>query len=123
MTGADLTTADQPGAFAGTPAYMAPEALKGESLDGTSDIWSFGVVLFECLTGQHPFKAQPVQPDWIREIRSLAPDCPPLLEQLVADLLAADKRKRPTSAHAIRSRLRDYVLSTAVETSEWVQHD
>jgi hypothetical protein len=121
MIGADLTTAGLD-SFAGTPAYMAPEAVMGESLDGASDMWSFGVVLFESLTGEHPFKGPPMEADWVREIQSRAPDCPVLLGQLVADLLAADRRKRPTSAHAVRMRLREYVLSSSLEPSRLVEH-
>ena len=44
------------GALLGTPAYMAPEQVRGEPADTRSDIFSFGVVLFELLTGGHPFK-------------------------------------------------------------------
>ena len=122
MTGADFTTAFQPGAFAGTRGYMAPEAVTGESLDGTSDMWSFGVVLFESLTGEHPLKGRPMEADWIREVQSLVPDCPLLLGQLVADLLATDRRKRPASAHVVRTRLRDFVLSSSLETSRLARH-
>jgi serine/threonine protein kinase len=108
VVGADVTTVDPFGRFAGTPAYMAPEAVGGQSLDGAADLWSFGVVLFECLTGERPSAAQPAggaAVDWAREIRARAPDCPPSLGELVADLLATDKRKRPPSAHVVRKRL------------------
>jgi serine/threonine-protein kinase len=122
MTGADHTTLRHVDAFAGTRGYMAPEVVLGESLDGTSDMWSFGVVLFESLTGQHPLDGRPMETDWVREVQSRAPDCPLLLAQLVSDLLAADRRKRPASAHAVQTRLRNYVLSSSLETSRMVEH-
>jgi serine/threonine protein kinase len=109
--GADLTTVDHAGRIAGTPAYMAPEAVGGEALDGAADLWSFGVVLYECLTGTRPFDGRPLDApniDWVREIAAKSPECQPALGELVAELLAPDKRKRPASAHVVRKRLRDH---------------
>ena len=101
----DATTADGIGGIAGTVSYMSPEAIGGQPLDGSTDLWSLGVVLFECLTSERPFKGTPTKTDLSFRIEESVPECPASLRAVVADLLAIDRRRRPKSAREVLSRL------------------
>src|SRR3954466_615386 len=115
----DRTTA---GTVLGTPCYVAPERLTGQPATAAADMYSVGVLLFECLAGVSPFTA----PDALgvahqvcsrggRSLRSVARDVDPELEAVVERAMAYDPADRYPSAAAMAAALRheDDLTSTA----------
>jgi HAMP domain-containing protein len=72
LAGAQTLTAA--GVVVGTPQYMAPEQLFGEPVDGRTDLYATGAVLFECLTGRHVFEAPSLPAMLARHMNETAPD-------------------------------------------------
>ena len=95
----------KPGRLCGTLQYMSPEQLRGEVLDQRSDLFSVGVLLYETLTGRHPFAAPTsveLQTNILRfdarPLRELRPDVPVALEEMVAWAMRRPSGERPSSA-------------------------
>ncbi len=114
IAGAELT-ASALSTIAGTPDYIAPEQARGRGISKLSDLYSFGAMLFELLTGAKLFAAAPDAKDPIRELithhlETRAPELgdgfPEDLGRLVAELLEKDPSLRPQSAQLVRQRLR-----------------
>ena len=109
-----------PGAAAGTVMYMAPEQLRGDELDGRTDIFSLGLVLYEMATGQRAFDGATTavvaaailahEPSAPHEIR---PDLHPQLEQIILKALEKDRGLRYQSAAELRTDLKRLRRSTA----------
>ena len=106
-----LSAQPESGIF-GTPNYMSPEHLRGQPLDWRADIFSFGVMLYEMITGQRPFHgqhAEELQRSILEEtpvpVTRHCPDCPIELSDLIADCLAKEPDQRPASLQKIESQL------------------
>jgi len=107
------STITKPGRIMGTPAYMSPEQVRGLETDERCDIWSFGCVLYEMLTGKAPFEGDTVsdtlanildsEPDW----RSLPEATPSSIQVLLRRCLKKD----------VHHRLHD-IADAAIEISE-----
>jgi tetratricopeptide (TPR) repeat protein/tRNA A-37 threonylcarbamoyl transferase component Bud32 len=99
--------------FTGTPLYMSPEQVAGDPLDGRSDLFSLGVVLYECLTGKAPFAADSV-PSVLARLLTLDPpqpsrlnsQSPAHLDRVVHKLMAKNRQERYASADDLLADLR-----------------
>ena len=101
------------GIVVGTGPYMAPEQVRGKGVDRRADIWAFGVVCWEMLTGSRPFEGETLsdvlgavlhnEPDWSQ----LPPKTPPILRRLLRRCLEKNPRLRLDSATSVRLDLQE----------------
>ncbi|MCO5183500.1 MAG: protein kinase [Anaerolineae bacterium] len=107
------------GVMMGTPVYMSPEQLEGKELDGRTDLYSLGVVLYELITGRLPFEFETVSQAVMTHLRgdmpttasSIRPDAPPLIDTLLNRALAKDREDRFTSGAEMAEVLRNTLLA------------
>ncbi len=101
------------GSTLGTPAYMSPEQMSGKEVDGRTDLWALGVVVYEMVTGRRPFLGehepglrQAILEQKPEPLIRLRPDAPPELESVIQRLLAKDVARRYPTADAAVADLR-----------------
>jgi serine/threonine-protein kinase len=105
-------TITEAGNVVGTPFYMSPEQIEGKKLDGRSDLFSAGIVLYEMLTGQHPFRADSIPAVAYKiihhkekTIRELEPEVSPGCAEMIAKILAKTPGERYDNAADVRAAL------------------
>jgi len=113
--------ATRTGVILGTAAYMSPEQARGKPLDRRADIWAFGVVLFEVLTGQQLFSGETVgdtlaavikdEPKWDR----LPAGTPPAIRKLLRRCLERDARRRLRDIGEARLAIEDVMAGAPAE--------
>ena len=96
------------GAILGTTSYMAPEQIRGDSVDARADLWALGVVLYQMLTGRKPFAgerevaiAHAILHDDVPPFPIDVDDAPARLKDLILRMLEKDPKERPQSAGEI----------------------
>ncbi|MEM7115366.1 MAG: protein kinase [Chloroflexota bacterium] len=111
------------GVFIGSPTYVSPEVLQNERLDTRSDIWSFGILLYEMIAGQPPFQGQHMAallsgilnaPTPV--VTNLRDDIPPALAQLLAQMLTKDRNHRLGSMRLVSAEL-EAILAGKTESA------
>src|SRR5262249_21759034 len=109
----ETTGFTQSGKLMGTPSYMAPEQWQGKAIDGRADVYALGVMLFEMLGGEVPFRGDtPFTLMYMHlndpppSLRSLRADIPPEIERVVNGALAKSPSERFHSAGALAKAFR-----------------
>jgi len=110
------------GSVMGSPQYLSPEQIRGEDLDGRSDVFSLGVVLYELLSGKRPFDGETLttlvykilhqEPPRVSALRAV----PERLEDLLVRMLAKDRDQRIASAREVAAELRQIERDLPDET-------
>lgn len=110
----------QPGEVVGTYAYLAPESLRGELLDARADLWAFGVMIFEMLTGQQPFVGDnlaalinAILTCPVPDLEALRSDVPTALVDLIYRMLEKNRDERIPTARLVAAELENILRGGA----------
>jgi serine/threonine-protein kinase len=121
---ADSVRLTRTGTVVGTILYLSPEACQGQRLDARADIWSFGVMLYEMLTGEPPFMGATLpavftailtQP--VPDLSQVCPDVPDALADLVYRMLEKDRQQRIPSVRLVGAELEAMLAAVSGQPS------
>jgi serine/threonine protein kinase len=115
----------RPGVILGTAAYMSPEQARGKPVDKRADIWAFGCVLYECLSGKRPFQGDTIteivasilksEPDW-----TLLPvETPAIVRSLLRQCLQKDPKERMRDIGDARIEIEEALRSPATPAKKF----
>jgi hypothetical protein len=117
------------GAIMGTPAYMSPEQGMGEKLDGRSDIYSLGIILYEMAAGRVPYKAETPMAVLFKHIqdplplpRSINPELPDAVERVILKALAKNAQDRYQTAGEMSRAIRTAIPESTEPELATVKH-
>jgi len=120
----------QAGILKGKFSYMSPEQVKGQPLDGRSDVFACGILLWELLCGEKLFTGDSdyavldkVRMGLVPEPRSRNPQCPPGLEKVILKALAVDPAQRYQSASELHDALAPFALIGARQLATWLREE
>jgi serine/threonine protein kinase len=105
----------------GTAAYISPEQVRGDRVDARADLYSLGCVLFEMLTGRTPFEGDLAALSYAHthtpapRVRSINPDVPAAMDELVAAMLEKDPDQRPPNGEEVQRSLAAAMSQDAFE--------
>jgi len=114
------------GMLVGTPAYMSPEQIRGQALNGQSDLYSLACVAYELLSGQRPFDAENI-PDILTKVlldcadplSSKLPGAPAQLESIFFEALKKDPGERPKTLSLWIEQIVPILMKTPSSVSGW----
>jgi len=113
-----VTQLTQTGTSIGTPHYMSPEQCRGEKVDGRSDLYSLGILFYEMLMGEVPYKADSTAGIIIKHLQEPTPVLPSHLgtfQPLLAQLMAKDKERRIQDGKELSAAVNE-LAETVAET-------
>ena len=112
--GAEFPRVTEPGMYVGTPEYIAPEILMGKEYSEKSDIYAIGVILYEMVKGENPFKGKTPYESinkilYRKKLSMNFGDFPSFLEPIISKMVAMDPKSRYQSVDELRRTLHPYI--------------